>query len=207
SPEQLFWLTLIYATPGSGKSVLMNRLNVEFAAFSAGAALPFLAVIDVGVSSSGFIELVRNALPPERRHEAYYVRLLNTPDYAVNFLDLGLGRRMPLERERSFIENFLTTLLNVSNPEVALLVPRMISRVFQLKSDLQFSSSPSVYQPDVDPELDRIIHDFGIEVPDKARWWSIVDALVQRRLFFAAQRAQRYAMPVLEDFARVLAEP
>jgi hypothetical protein len=25
SPEQLFWLTLIYATPGSGKSVLMNR--------------------------------------------------------------------------------------------------------------------------------------------------------------------------------------
>ncbi len=185
----------------------MNRLNVEFAAFSAGAALPFLAVIDVGVSSSGFIELVRNALPPERRHEAYYVRLLNTPDYAVNFLDLGLGRRMPLERERSFIENFLTTLLNVSNPEVALLVPRLISRVFQLKSDLQFSSSPAVYQPDVDPELDRIIHDFGIAVADKARWWSIVDALVERRLFNAAQRAQRYAMPVLEDFARVLAEP
>ena len=67
SAEQLFWLTLIYATPGSGKSVLMNRLNVEFAAFSAGAALPFLAVIDVGVSSSGFIELVRNALPAERQ--------------------------------------------------------------------------------------------------------------------------------------------
>lgn len=207
SPEQLFWLTLIYATPGSGKSVLMNRLNVEFAAFSAGATLPFLAVIDVGVSSSGFIELVRNALPPERRHEAYYVRLLNTPDYAVNFLDLGLGRRMPLERERSFIENFLTTLLNVSNPEVALLIPRLITRVFQIKSDLQFSSSPSVYQPNVDLELDRLIAHYGIKVGDRSRWWSIVDALVERRLYTEAQRAQRHAMPVLEDFARVLAEP
>lgn len=207
SAEQLFWLTLIYATPGSGKSVLMNRLNVEFAAFSTGAALPFLAVIDVGVSSSGFIELVRNALPVERRHEAYYVRLLNTPDHSVNFLDLGLGRRMPLERERSFIENFLSTLLNVSNTEVALLIPRLITRVYQLKSDLQFSSSPTVYQPNIDPELDRVIREYGITVGDRSIWWSIVDALVERRLHIHAQRAQRYAMPVLEDFSRVLAEP
>ncbi|MDP4025769.1 hypothetical protein Q8W71_24360 [Methylobacterium sp. NEAU 140] len=207
SPEQLFWLTLIYATPGSGKSVLMNRLNVEFTAFSAGAALPFLAVIDVGVSSSGFIELVRNALPAERRHEAYYVRLLNTADHAVNPFDLGLGRRMPLDRERTFIENFLTTLLNVASPEVALLIPRLISRLYQLKSDLEFSSSPSVYQPNVDPELDRIIEHHRIEVGGRTRWWRIVDALVERRLYTAAQRAQRHAMPVLEDLARVLGEP
>ncbi|MCP1551442.1 MULTISPECIES: hypothetical protein [Methylorubrum] len=207
SAEQLFWLTLIYATPGSGKSVLMNRLNVEFTAFSAGAALPYLAVIDVGVSSSGFIELVRNALPPERRHEAYYVRLLNTAEYAVNPFDLGLGRRMPLERERTFIENFLTTLLNVASSEVALLIPRLISRVYQLKSDLEFSSSPSVYQPNVDPELDRIIAHYGIEVSGRTRWWRLVDALMEKRLYTHAQRAQRHAMPVLEDLARVLGEP
>jgi intracellular multiplication protein IcmB len=207
SAEQLFWLTLIYATPGSGKSVLMNRLNVEFAAFSAGAALPFLAVIDVGVSSSGFIELVRNALPAERRHEAYYVRLLNTPDYAVNPFDLGLGRRMPLVRERTFVDNFLTTLLNVASPEAALLIPRLITRVYQLKSDLQFSSSPAIYQPNVDPELDRLIAHHGIPVVGKTRWWRIVDAFVERKLYVAAQRAQRHAMPVLEDLARVLGEP
>ena len=207
SPEQLFWLTLIYATPGSGKSVLMNRLNVEFAAFSAGAALPFLAVIDVGVSSSGFIELVRNALPAERRHEAYYVRPLNTPDYAVNPFDLGLGRRLPLDRERTFIENFLTTLLNVAHPEVALLIPRLITRVYQIKSDLQFSSSPSIYQPNVDPEIDRLLSDHGIPVAGKIQWWRIVDAFVERRLYTVAQRAQRYAMPILEDLARVISEP
>jgi intracellular multiplication protein IcmB len=207
SAEQLFWLTLIYATPGSGKSVLMNRLNVEFAAFSGGAALPFLAVIDVGVSSSGFIELVRNALPAERRHEAYYIRLLNIAEHAVNPFDIGLGRRTPLERERTFIENFLGTLLNVTNPEIALMIPRLVTRVFQVKSDIQFSSSPSIYQPNVDPDLDRLIEQHAIPVTSKTRWWRIVDAFMERRLYVAAQRAQRHAMPVMEDLARVLGEP
>lgn len=207
SSEQLFWLNLMIATPGSGKSVLMNRLNVEFTAFSAGTSLPFLAVIDVGVSSSGFIELIRNALPPERRHEAYYVRLLNAPEYAVNPFDLGLGRRTPLERERTFLENFLITLLNVSNAEIALLVPRLIARVYQIKSDLEFSSSPSVYQPGVDAELDQVIAHHGVPVTSKTRWWSIVDAFIERGLSIPAQRAQRYVTPLLEDLARVLAEP
>ncbi len=207
SAEQLFWLTLIYATPGSGKSVLMNRLNIEFTAYSPGAALPFLAVIDVGVSSSGFIELIRNALPPDRRHEAYYVRLLNIAEHAVNPFDIGLGRRTPLERERTFIENFLTTLLNVNSPEVALLVPRLISRIYQLKSDLEFSSSPAIYQPNVDPEIDRLIEVHDIPVQGRTRWWRIVDAFIERGLHVAAQRAQRHAMPVLEDLARVLGEP
>ncbi len=207
SSEQLFWLTLIYATPGSGKSVLMNRLNVEFSAFSAGAVLPFLAVIDVGVSSSGFIELIRNALPPDRRHEAYYIRLLNRVEHAVNPFDIGLGRRLPLERERTFIENFLTTLLNVNSPEIALFIPRLIARVYQLKSDLQFSSSPSIYQPNVDPEIDRLIGEHEIGVTARTRWWRIVDAFTERGLYKAAQRAQRHAMPVLEDLARVLGEP
>ena len=58
--------------------------------------LPFLGAIDVGVSSSGMIELVRNALPAERRHEAVSVRLLNDERHAINPFDIGLGRRTPL---------------------------------------------------------------------------------------------------------------
>jgi intracellular multiplication protein IcmB len=207
SAEQLFWLTLFYATPGSGKSMLMNRLNVEFVAFSPGALLPFLGIIDVGVSSSGGIVLIRNALPAERAHEAYYIRPQNDREHAVNLLDLGLGRRTPLDRERTFIENFLTTLLKVDHPEFALLVPRLIARVFQLKSDLEFSSSPAVYQPNVDPEIDRLVGRHGIGVTERTRWWRLVDAFAERGLFVAAERAQRYAMPLLEDLARVLGEP
>ncbi|MGN7126803.1 hypothetical protein [Methylorubrum thiocyanatum] len=207
SAEQLFWLTLIYATPGSGKSVLMNRMNVEFTAFSAGTRLPFLAVIDVGVSSSGFIELIRNALPAERRHEAYYVRPLNTAEHAVNPFDLGLGRRTPLERERTFVVNFLITLLKVNHPEIAQLVPRLISRVYQLKSDLEFSSSASSYQPGVDAEIDRLVEHHAVRVTAKTRWWQLVDAFVMRGVHTAAMRAQRHAMPLLEDLSRVLSEP
>ena len=206
SPDQLYWLTLIYATPGSGKSVLMNRLNVEFAGFMAGRVLPFLGAIDVGVSSSGMIELVRNALPAERRHEAVYVRLLNDERHAINPFDTGLGRRTPLPREKTFLENFLVTLLGATGEAATQLVPRIITRLYQLKSDLEFSSSPNVWQPGVDKEIDRAIGALQIPVTERTRWWRLVDELMKRGRVVLAERAQRYAMPVLQDVSRVLAD-
>ncbi len=206
SPEQLFWLTLIFATPGSGKSVLMNRLNVEFAAFQPSRVLPFLGVIDVGVSSSGLIELIRNALPPERRHEAYYVRLLNDHAHAINPLVLRLGRRRPLPRERVFVENFLATLLDLKQDGSEQLISRLGTRLYQLKSDLEFGSSPAIYQPGIDAEVDRAIHDAAIGVGERTRWWRIVDEFVALGRILPAMRAQRYAEPILEDLARVLGE-
>lgn len=207
SPAQLYWLTLIYATPGSGKSVLMNRLNVEFAGFMAGRVLPFLAAIDVGVSSSGMIELVRNALPPERRHEAVYVRLLNDERHAINPWDIGLGRRLPLPRERTFLENFLVTLLGATGEAATQLVPRIITRLYRLRSDLDFSSSPNIWQRGVDAEVDRAIAELGIHATEKTKWWRLVDEFMRRGRVVLAERAQRHAMPLLQDVSLVLADP
>ena len=61
---------LIYGLPGQGKSVLMNALGLAFCLQGGQARLPLAAVIDIGPSSSGLVSLVREALPPGRRHEA-----------------------------------------------------------------------------------------------------------------------------------------
>ncbi|WP_234053782.1 MULTISPECIES: hypothetical protein [unclassified Xanthobacter] len=207
SPLQNYWLTLLYATSGSGKSVLLNRLNVEFCAYNRGMRLPFVAVIDVGVSSSGFIDLLRNSLPEDQQHEAIYVRLQNIPEHGINPLGLGLGRRSPLAREAVYIENFLSVILNLQQEQLAkAVITKLVRRLYLLKSDLELSSTSSanLWQPGMDPELDREAAALGVRLRERTKWWSIVDAFMQAGKPLLAARAQRYAMPRLQDLATVL---
>ena len=68
------WFDLIFAQPGSGKSVLMNALNLGTILSAGIARLPFVAILDIGPSSSGLISLVRDALPlAERRYAKPYM--------------------------------------------------------------------------------------------------------------------------------------
>ena len=64
------WFDLIFAQPGAGKSVLMNTLNLATVLAPGNSKLPYVAVIDIGPSSSGLISLIKEALPQERQHEA-----------------------------------------------------------------------------------------------------------------------------------------
>lgn len=209
SSAQNFWLTLIYATPGSGKSMLLNLWNTHFSFYVDGSRLPFVGVIDVGPSSRGYIELVRNALPEERRHEALYVRLQNTAEHAINPLELGLGRRYPLAREMVFIEAFLATLLGIDGEREPLgrqLISRIISRLYQTKSDLELSESSASWQGGVDPELDAAAAEAGIALRERTRWWQLVDGFMAAGKPRLAMRAQRHASPRLHDISSVLNE-
>ncbi len=203
SREQLYWLTLILASSGSGKSVLMNQLNLHFSAFTAGRELPFLAVIDVGISSAAIVNLLRSALPPARRQEAVYTRLQNDRTHAINPLDIELGSRGPLPRERVFIENFLVALLGVEDPEFPQLVAKLVETVFTQASDATGASFTKVYQPGIDAIVDEAVRALGITTTDRTRWWWIVDDLAEFNSE-AALRAQRYAVPVLHDLAPIL---
>lgn len=212
SPRQNFWLTLIYATPGSGKSVLMNRMNVEFSAYTFGRRLPFLFSIDAGVSSKGFINAIQDALPPERRHEAIYVRLLNDRRYAINPFDLGLGRRIPLERERDFVRRFLLTIIGKTpgDPQYDTyrqLVYRLVGKAYLKRSDLETSSEPTMWHAGRDKYVDDACRKHGIELNQRRTWWWIIDELMERNDVIAAERAQRQAMPLLHDLSQLLAEP
>lgn len=210
SPDQNFWLTLISAPPGSGKSVFLNRTNAEFAVFTPGGQLPFIGVVDIGPSSSGFIELVKAMAPDNMRHQMLLVRLKNDrhdSTTCINPFELGLGNRKPTDRERQFVEAFTTEILGDengrTNPDF---VASAVKQLYAQLSDLEISSQPKRWQEGMCPEIDALCENLGIALRETTRWWQIVDLLAARGLFREAMVAQRYASPLLEDMARIITQ-
>ena len=111
SSRQNSWVEIYSGTPGSGKSVAMHAVNLAcalepHAAETGEAELPRVAILDIGHSSRGFIELLREALPARRRQEAAHMKLRMTPDHAINPFDTLLGMRRPLSAARSLHGQF-----------------------------------------------------------------------------------------------------
>lgn len=210
SPLQTSWLNLLWAPPGSGKSVLMNAMNVDFAAYHNSAKLPFIGVIDVGISSDGFIKTLRAALPPERQSEVKYIKLQNEAqarDFFVNPFDIGLGRRKPLSREAAFVTNFLAEILTpVKDPRTTALIDNVVASLYRNFSDLEVTNNVRVWQPHKDDELDQLVEGLGIQLHEHRAWWEIVDDLMRVGRPDLAARAQRYAMPTLNDVISELAD-
>lgn len=76
----------------------MNANNLGLVLSSGFRRLPFIRIIDIGPSSEGLIDLLREGLPPDRRHEAQFHALVNDAGWAVNPLDTQLGWRRPCRR-------------------------------------------------------------------------------------------------------------
>lgn len=209
SPLQTSWFSLIFAPPGGGKSVLLNTLNLDFAAFFPAARLPYIGIIEVGESSVGLVDTARAALPVERRDEVAFVTMRNelrAADHFINPFDIGLGRRTPLQREKTFVQNFLKAMAAVEDPGVDALVETVVEQLYTQASDLAVSSQAKTYVPDQDPAIDVAMGALGLKVHDHLTWWTVVDTLAAGGRFDLAERAQRRAMPVLTDVISKLSE-
>ncbi len=204
TPLTTTWFDLIFAQPGSGKSVLMNALNLG-AVLSAGMSkLPYVAVLDIGPSSSGLIALIRDSLPADRRHEVLHFKLLMTPEYAVNPFDTQLGCRYPLPDERSYLAELLTLICTPPGQEkpydgMTQLVGFCIDEMFRWRDDAEASAEPRPYLELVEPRVDDAIKRLNLTLPPEAYWWEVVDALFDAGAKHEASLAQRHAVPTLVD--------
>lgn len=209
SSLQTTWIDLIYARPGSGKSVLANAQNLGLCLLGGIARLPRISIIDIGPSSSGLISLIREALPVEKKHFAVYYRMQMSPDYSVNPFDTQLGYRYPTALERAFLVNFvtlLTTPIGTSKPYDGMsdLVGMVVDEMYKTFSD---DFKPTLYSPGVDLVLDSILDEIGFIKDAKSTWWEVTDALFAAGLEHEAGLSQRYAMPLLSDAASVCRTP
>lgn len=202
------WFALLAGGPGGSKSVLaatihLGRCLSSDVAGQCDGRLPPIGIIDVGPSSAGLISLLRESLPPERRHEAVYERLTLTANKSINPFDTQLGARQPLPRERSFLVNFLTLLMTEpgSTPPrgTQQLVTAIIDAVYSLLSDQTTKGRPKRYVPGEEQEVDDAVESYGIHVDGQTTWWELVDALFDADLVRLAAQAQRRAVPLLED--------
>ncbi len=198
------WFDLIFAQPGAGKSVLLNTLNLGSCMSPGISQLPYIAIIDIGPSSSGLISLIKESLPPERAHEAAHYRLQMTAEYAINPFDTQLGCRRPLPDERSYLIELMTMLSTPPGQDkpydgVPQLVGFVVDEMFRWRDDTTASGEARPYLPRVDQLVDQALLDYNIYLPPEATWWDVVDCLFERELIHAASMAQRHAVPTLAD--------
>ncbi|HAU1731540.1 TPA: type IV secretion protein IcmB [Legionella pneumophila] len=209
STEQTTWIDLVYARPGSGKSVLSNALNLALCLSGGLMRLPRIAIIDIGPSSSGLISLLKEALPASKRHLVAYHRLRMTPDYSINPFDTQLGCRYPTALERSFLVNFmtlLTTPLGAAKPYdgMADLAGMVVDELYKSMAD-EFNPTP--YAPGIEEFIDSILEEIGFVRDAKSTWWEVTDSLYSAGFVHEAMLAQRYAMPLLADAASICRTP
>jgi intracellular multiplication protein IcmB len=206
------WFDLIFAQPGSGKSVLMNALNLGTILSAGTAQLPFVTILDIGPSSSGLISLIRDALPLERRHEALHFKLRMTPEYAVNPFDTQLGCRYPLTEERSYLTELLTLICTPPGQMQAYdgmtqLVGLCIDEMYRWRDDSGANTEARPYLVRVEQLVDEALARFDIHLPTDPYWWDVVDALYEKGAYHEAVMAQRHAVPTLVDAVTAARRP
>lgn len=206
STQQTTWIDLVFARPGSGKSVLSNATNLAICLSAGIQRLPHIAIIDIGPSSSGLISLIKEALPKEKRHLVAYHRMRMVPEMAINPFDTQLGARHPTPQERAYLVNFLTLLATPVGQEssydgVSDMAGMVIDELYKLLAD---TGNPRLYTANIEPVLDKMLTDLKIVIDTHTTWWEITDALFKMGYMHEASMAQRYAMPLLADAASIV---
>jgi intracellular multiplication protein IcmB len=205
SRMQTTWIDLVYARPGSGKSVLSNAMNLALCLSGGISRLPRIAIIDIGPSSSGLISLLREALPAEKKHLVAYHRLRMTPEYSINPFDTQLGSRFPTPQERAFLVNFLILLATPIGSDtpydgIADLAGMVVDELYKSLAD---GVSPSVYDPGMEEVIDVVLEEINFAKDNKTTWFEVTDALFEAGFHHEAMLAQRHAMPLLADAASI----
>lgn len=202
SDKQSTWINLIFARPGSGKSVLMNLCNLALVVAPGNIRLPRIAIIDIGPSSSGLISLIKESLPASQRHMVVHRRLRMVEKDAINPFDTQLGARFPVPSEVTFLRNLVTLLVtdfdaNIPVKGMPNLVTAVVDEMYRIRSDR--GGSAVRYSPGMNADVDEAIRRNNIHIDAKSTWWEIVDALFLKEEIRAAQLAQRNAVPLLAD--------
>lgn len=209
STQQTTWIDLLYARPGSGKSVLSNAINLALCLAGGIQRLPRISIIDIGPSSSGLISLIKESLPYEQRHLAAYHRMRMTEDFSINPFDTQLGCRYPTPQERGFLINFITLLVTPIGSDVPYdgitdMVGLVVDELYKRAAD---DGNPDIYTTGVEEVIDGILVEIGFVKDSRTTWWEVTDALFLAGFIHEAMLAQRHASPLLAEAAAICRTP
>lgn len=198
------WFDLIFAQPGAGKSVLMNTLNLGTCLSAGLSELPYVAVVDIGPSSSGLVSLIKEALPLNRQHEAAYYRLQMSHQYSINPFDTALGSRKPLPDERSFLTELVVLLCTPPGQEkpydgMQQLAGLVVDEMYRWRDDREANAEARPYLPRLEADVDEALQKHNVHLPEDPYWWDIVDKMFDLEEYHIANMAQRHAVPTLND--------
>jgi len=207
SRQQQSWIDLVFGLLGGGKSVQLNSLNMACLLAPGLSEIPKIGIIDIGPSSAGFVDLVRDLLPPSQRDLAVSVKLQNDKRFANNPFDTLLGLQYPTPPEKGFLVNFLALLFTpASATDTWEMMPELCGVLVDEAYRYFAATKPKVYQPGIEPIIDKIVQENPgwVKADRELTWWEIVNHLMKAGSFIEAGRAQRHAVPRLKELSGVL---
>lgn len=202
----------LIGAPGSGKSLLANRMLLD--ALSSGTGdLPFIGVIDKGYTAQGFYDLVHDSLSEDQKHKAISIILRNDASHCRNPFDIQLGLKYPISTEREYL---LTLLLSLCIDPQTGLAPdaascrQILSRAVDMTYRESSETSPRLYGPTLVPLVDEALESSGCRAGYDSAWWAkatwyeVRDMLFDAGCINEASLAQAQAVPELNDLQGAL---
>jgi len=199
SSEQQTTNILTFAPPGGGKSVLISTLILAAVLDPVLEGLPKIAAIDIGNSSKGVINLLKEIAPPELRDRFMHVEFELNENFGINVMDTRLGCTKPTSTERGFLTNFITlvlTPLGSSEPmtDAVQIATTLIDEAYTICAE----DDPTKYVDGGDAEVSAwLSNQRDFEVRKNTTWWQIVFFAMSKKEYNIASRAQRQAVPSL----------
>lgn len=213
SDKQAKHTEVITGTSGSGKSVVANKNNLSVI-FLGQQNLPFMTIIDKGLSAKGIYDLIVHELPADKKHFISHIVLENSPAHRINFLETQLGSRFLVDHEKLFVVQMLCAFCIDSetgtppnSSDIYALFNKLVDVVYENLSHRNAKS----YEP-VSAEITAALNNSGAlaEKPDgwldSASWFDVEDLLFDKGCHLEAALAHRQAMPVLVDIAGYLSD-
>ena len=204
SSDLTTWIKIYCGKPGSGKSVAMNNDIFESCLMPGLKRLPYIFMIDVGISSRGPIDILRDHLPKDQKHLAVYKRLKNDSRFAINPMECAVGRMNPTPNETAQIVAFLSTLItpieaeNKAEKGLSNFLTMIVEKTFISKMDGEEKGNPTKYERNVNRELDLLLDQNNINAKGLS-YYRLVSICHKEKLYRARDLCHRLAMPVLSD--------
>lgn len=206
SSEQQTTNALCFAPPGGGKSVLISTLILAAVLDPVLEGLPKIAAIDIGNSSKGVVNLLREIAPPELRDKFIHVEFELTDRFGINVMDTRPGCYKPTSAERGFLINFLTLILTPVGSETPMDDATQLATILLDEAYTKFyEDSPLEYETDRDLKVRNWLdNQRDFEVKKGVTWWEIVQFAMSKKAYDIASSAQRYAVPNIKMLPALL---
>lgn len=205
SSQQQTSNVVAFAPPGGGKSALISSMLLSAILDPTLEGLPKVALIDIGNSSLGAINLLRALArdPSQFVHLEFEL----TERYGINVMDTRLACMYPTTMEMGFLTNFLTlvfTPIGANEPlqNAGELASILIGEAYKMATE-----RPALYDPALDGQIrDWLSQDRNFVPPKNMTWWQVVKYAISRKNYDIAARAQRFAVPTLRQLPSILTQ-
>ncbi|MDI5833297.1 hypothetical protein OCF84_20775 (plasmid) [Shewanella xiamenensis] len=193
-------IELYIARSRMGKSVLSNAVASALLFDGGQGGIPYLATIDVGDSSVGVYNLIRDRLPDNQKHLVVTYKINMDGDDYINPFERSPCVDNLFDYQYSFVSGLLTLLAQDStgsmHKNMVGFIEALIREVYLAKA----GSSANKYTPGILLDVDDWIDSSGFELFNDTAWHEVEKALGRANEWKMAGDCAVYASPLLEDF-------